>query len=351
MKKILFTGGGSAGHVVPNLAIIDEIIQSGEADVCYMGTDGIEKNLVSTRKIPYYEIACPKLIRGGSFSALLKNVKIPFAFSRAVKQAEIGIKIFQPDLVFSKGGYVALPVIHAARRLRIPCLTHESDFSAGLANRLAAKKCHLVLTSFPETAQRFKNGKYVGAPLRRSLFSSARLTARQQYRIAPDENVLLVLGGGSGSTAINQAVREHIKELTEFCTVLHVCGKGNRVESNLKNYIQEEFISDMGGAYACADVILSRAGAGALFEIITLKKPSVLVPLSRASRGDQIQNAEYFRKKGLCRVLPQENLQRLVPEIKKTFADKELFIRLQEHEEINGTENILAEIRKLLHPL
>ncbi len=350
MKKILFTGGGSAGHVVPNIAIIDELLESGEADVCYMGTDGIEKSLVATRKIPYHEISCPKLIRGGGFSSLWKNAKIPFAFSRAVKQAEVGIKIFQPDLVFSKGGYVALPVIRAARRLRIPCLTHESDLSAGLANRLAAKKCHLVLTSFPETAQRFKNGKYVGAPLRRSLFNATRLGARAQYGVSPDKKVLLVLGGGSGSKAINDAVREHIRELTEFCTVLHICGKGNRVESNLKNYIQEEFIADMGRAYACADVVLSRAGAGALFEIIALKKPSVLVPLSHASRGDQIENAEYFRKKGLCRVLSQESLHRLLPEIKAAFADKELFIRLQEHVEADGTENILAEIRKLLHP-
>ena len=348
MKKILFTGGGSAGPVVPNLAIIDELLASGEADVCYMGTNGIEKTLVSTRQIPYYEIACPKLIRGGGLSALWQNAKIPLAFSRAVKQAEVGIKIFQPDLVFSKGGYVALPVIHAARRLRIPCLTHESDFSAGLANRLAAKKCHLVLTSFPETAQRFKNGKYVGAPLRRSLFDHSRITARQQYRISPDEKVLLVLGGGSGSAAINQSVRKHIKELTSFCTVLHVCGKGNCVESNIKNYIQKEFISDMGGAYACADLVLSRAGAGALFEIMALKKPAIFIPLSRASRGDQIENAEYFRKKGLCRVLLQENLHRLLPEIKAAFGDKELFIRLQEHVERNGTENILTEIRRLI---
>ncbi len=349
MKKILFTGGGSAGHVIPNLALIDEILQSGEHDVCYMGTDGIEKGLISARKIPYYEISCPKLIRGGGFSAFWKNIKIPFSFQRAVKQAEIGIKIFQPDLVFSKGGYVALPVIHAARRLRIPCLTHESDLSAGLANRLAAKKCHLILTSFPETAQRFKNGKYVGAPLRRSLFNATRIAAREQYGISQDEKVLLVLGGGSGSKALNTAVRSHIKALTEFCTVLHICGKDNRVESNIKNYIQEEFIADMGGAYACADLVLSRAGAGALFEIMALKKPAIFVPLAHASRGDQIQNAEYFRKKGLCRVLSQEDLHRLLPEIKAAFADKETFIRLQEHEEPNGTKNILAEIRKLLH--
>lgn len=348
MKKILFTGGGSAGHVIPNLAIIDEILAKGKLDVCYMGTDGIEKTLLATHKIPYYEISCPKLVRKGGVAAWWKNAKIPFALFRAVKQAETGLKLLQPDLVFSKGGYVSLPVVYAARRLRIPCLTHESDLSAGLANRLAAKKCHLVLTSFPETAERFQNGKYVGAPLRRALFTADRERARKEYGISPNEKVLLVLGGGSGSTAINNAVRSHLQELTKFCTVLHICGKGNRVQSNVKKYRQEEFIADMGGAYACADLVLSRAGAGALFEIVALQKPAVLVPLARASRGDQIENAEYFRKKGLCRVLPQDALDRLVIELRSAFADKELALRLQEHVEKNGTEHILAEIDRLL---
>ena len=348
MKKILFTGGGSAGHVIPNLAIIDEILKSGNVDVCYMGTDGIEKKLVSDYKIPYHEISCPKLIRGGGFSSLWKNAKIPFAFRRAVNAAEIGMKIFQPDLVYSKGGYVALPAIHAARRLRIPCLTHESDLSAGLANRLASKKCHLVLTSFPETAQRFKNGKYVGAPLRRCLFNATRIEAKEQFGIAQDEKVLLVLGGGSGSKAINTAIRSHIKELTDFCTVLHICGKDNVVECNVKKYIQKEFITDMGAAYACADLILSRAGANTVFEIMALKKTAVLVPLAHASRGDQIQNAEYFHKKGLCHVLPQDRLQDIVATLKESFADTELPLRLLSHTQPNGTENILAEIRRVL---
>lgn len=348
MKKILFTGGGSAGHVIPNLALIDEILSEGNADVCYMGTNGIEKGIVAKKNIPYYEISCPKLIRGGGLKGLRKNLKIPRAFFQAVKQAETGLKIFQPDLVFSKGGYVALPVVFAARKLRIPCLTHESDLSAGLANKLAAKKCHRVLTSFPETADRFKNGKYTGAPLRREIFAADRAAARQKYGIPLSQKVLLVLGGGSGSVAINRAVRSQIKSLTEFCSVLHICGRGNRAESTVKNYIQEEFIEDMGGAYTCADLVLSRAGAGALFEILALKKPSVLVPLSGATRGDQQQNAEYFRKKGLCRVLEQAHLQSLSNEIKQAFADRELFFRLQEHTPTDGTKNIISEIKGLL---
>jgi UDP-N-acetylglucosamine--N-acetylmuramyl-(pentapeptide) pyrophosphoryl-undecaprenol N-acetylglucosamine transferase len=176
------------------------------------------------------------------------------------------------------------------------------------------------------------------------------MDARKQYKLSPDEKVLLVLGGGSGSQVINDAIRAQIKDLTEFCTVLHVCGKGNRVESNVKNYIQEEFIEDVGKAYACADLVLSRAGAGAIFETIALKKPAIFVPLAHSSRGDQLQNAEYFHKKGLCRVLAQENLNRLSKTVKLAFADKELFIRLQEHTQTNGTENALAEIRRLLRP-
>ena len=159
MKKVLFTGGGSAGHVLPNLALIEELLSTGETDVCYMGTDGIEKRLVAEWKIPYCEIQCPKLIRGGGFSAFKKNVKIPAEFSRAVKQAEEGLKTFRPQLVFSKGGYVSLPVVFAAKRLQIPCITHESDYSLGLANKIAAKKCERVLTSFPETAEKLSSLK------------------------------------------------------------------------------------------------------------------------------------------------------------------------------------------------
>ena len=201
MKKILFTGGGSAGHVLPNVALIEEILSTGEADVCYMGTDGIEKQILSEWKIPYYQIECPKLIRGGGFQSILQNVKIPAAFSRAKKQALQGLETIRPDVVFSKGGYVSLPVVFAARKLKIPCLAHESDLSVGLANKLAAGKCKYVFTSFPETAKTVRNGKYSGAPLRKTVFSSTRLQARKKLSIPSDATVLLVFGGGSGSAA------------------------------------------------------------------------------------------------------------------------------------------------------
>ncbi len=347
MKKVLFTGGGSAGHVLPNIALIEELLSSGDADVCYMGTDGIEKRLIADWKIPYYQIECPKLIRGG-LSAWKKNIKIPAAFMRAEKQALEGLRIYRPDIVFSKGGYVALPVIFAARKLKIPCLAHESDFSVGLANRISAPKCECVFTSFPETAKRMRHGKYSGAPLRRSLLGATKAESRKKFDIPFSAKVILVFGGGSGSEAINNALRKHLKALTKKYVILHICGKGNVAQTSLKNYHQFEFISDMGAAYACADVIISRAGAGAIFEILALKKPSLLIPLEGQTRGDQIENANYFKDKKLCRVLRQDDLELLPQAIEETFSDDIIKKRLLECNYGSGNQIILREIRKLL---
>ncbi len=348
MKKILFTGGGSAGHVIPNVAIMEELLSTGEADVCYMGGGGIERELIAKLKVPYYGVDCPKLIRGGGFSAFKNNLKIPFAFQKAVKKAEEGLRVFQPDLVFSKGGYVALPAVFAAKRLKIPCIAHESDFSAGLANKLSAKKCRAVLTAFPETAEKIKRGKYGGAPIRRSVLAAKRHIARKEWEIPRGSKVVLVFGGGSGSAAINEALRKSLKGLTESYLVLHVCGKGNVIESNLKNYRQYEFVADMGAAYACADVVVARAGAGTVFELLALKKPALLVPLEGATRGDQKQNAAYFQKLGLCRVLPQSELHRLAEEVQATAEDETLLEKLKNSNYAQGNARILGEIRALL---
>lgn len=348
MKKILFTGGGSAGHVVPNIALMEELLSDGDIDVCYMGTDGIEKRLIAEWKIPFFEITCPKFARGMSLTNIKNNLKIPLAFHRAKKQALEGLKTFQPDLVFSKGGYVSLPVIAAARTLKIPCLAHESDFSAGLANRLSAWKCKCVFTSFPETAKKLFHGKYSGAPLRRSLLNATRAEARKKFGIGFHEKVLLVFGGGSGSAAINEALRKNLKKLTEDYVILHVCGKGNVVECNIARYQQFEFISDMGMAYACADLVVSRAGSGAVFEILALKKPALFIPLEGATRGDQIENAAYFARRGLCHVLRQSELSTLLQAIEKTFTDEALRARLQEMDFTRGNEIILREIRGFL---
>ncbi len=345
MKKILFTGGGSAGHVIPNIALMEEILSKGDIDVCYMGTDGIEKKLIQEWSIPYYQIDCPKLVRG-KFAAWKENIKIPAKFLHAEKQALEGLRTFHPDIVFSKGGYVALPVVFASKKLGIPCFAHESDYSVGLANRLSAGKCKYLFTSFPETAKSIRHGKYSGAPLRRSLLNATKAESRKKFNIPFSAKVVLIFGGGSGSAVINEAVRKYIKILTEKYVVLHVCGKNNIVENNLENYRQFEFIADMGAAYACADVVVSRAGSGTIFEILALKKPAVLVPLEGLTRGDQIENAAYFTDRKLCKMLRQDNLDLLSKVIDETFHDEKIKARLLESGYGCGNEVILRELYK-----
>lgn len=348
MKKLLFTGGGSAGHVIPNLALIEEVLSDGFAEVCYMGTDGIEKDLVQEWGIPFYTIHCPKLVREKSFHALKRNLHIPTELHQAKKQAMEGLLQLKPDAVFSKGGYVALPVVWAAKKLHIPCFSHESDYTAGLANRLLARKCKFVFTSFPETAKRLPHGKYSGAPLRRSIFNATRAEARKAFALPFDAKVLLIFGGGSGSAAINDAVRKHLKVLTEQYHVLHVCGKGNMVESSIKNYRQFEFITDMGRAYACADLVIARAGAGTVFELLALKKPSLLIPLEGQTRGDQAENAAYFTEKGLCHTLKQSHLFSLPQAIDEAFYDEEMKEKLLKHPFQSGNACILTELKRAL---
>ena len=305
MKYYLFTGGGSAGHVVPNLAIMNCLRYS--AKLGYMGTGGIERELVSAAGYPFFRVDCPKLVR----SFTLENLKIPVRLHRAKKLALSILKEEKPDLVFSKGGFASFPAVWAAHELGIPVLTHESDLSAGLCTKLVKKKCKFVLTSFPETAEGFKNGKCVGSPMRKEIFQGERTRARKKYGFEGDLPVLLILGGGSGSRAINEAVRAALPALLSRFRILHLAGKGNLLQNAPEGYVQREFESDMGSAYACADVVLSRAGSNTVFELLALKKPALLVPLERGSRGDQLENALYFERKGLCRILPESRLHEL----------------------------------------
>jgi len=303
MKYILFTGGGSAGHVVPNLAVMNELKYGHK--IAYMGTDGIERSLVEKAGYPFFTVNTPKLVR----KFTLENLKIPVRLRRSVKTATDILKEERPDLVFSKGGFVSYPAVCAAAKLKIPVLTHESDLSAGLCTKLIAKKCEYVLTSFPETAKRFKNGLCTGSPVRKEIFGGERSRARKKYDFTGDKPVLLVLGGGSGSKALNDFIRSNLNELLDRFYILHLCGKGNAIQSPFHDYVQREFESDMGNAYACADVVLSRGGSNTVFEILALKKPAVLVPLMKSSRGDQAENAAYFERKGVCLTATEESLK------------------------------------------
>lgn len=338
MAYILFTGGGSAGHVVPNLAIMQLLRTTHK--LAYLGTGGIEERLVGQEGYLFFRVDCPKLIR----SATPKNLLIPFRLAKACREAKKILRQERPDLVFSKGGYASFPAVKAARALGIPVLTHESDVSAGLCTKLIAKKCVAVLTSFPETAARFRNGICVGPPVRRELFSGDRARGLRKYRFDGNKPVLLVLGGGSGSRALNEAVRRNLGRLLPKFDILHLCGKGNLLPVQAAGYVQTEYENDMGDAYACADAVLSRAGSNTLFELMLLRKRALLVPLMRGSRGDQAENAEYFRRKGLCRVLPETELARLPEALSALLCDDGLRDALVSSPVRDGTENITRRI-------
>lgn len=348
MQKIVFTGGGSAGHVMPNVALIRELQKSNEFDLYYFGTDGIEKELIAPLKLPYFTFSAPKLKRSGSLAAWKNNLAIPSRYLSAVRRIKSELKNLRPDLIFSKGGFVSLPVVAAASKLKIPCLTHESDLSPGLANRLMQKKCKQVLTAFPETAEAFPRGLYCGQPLRSELFGKSPSASKKLLADGTTRKVVLIFGGGSGSSALNDAIRRNAPTLCKKYYLLHVCGKGNVLNSNLKNYKQFEFITDMGAAYSAADLIISRAGAGAVFETLALKKPAVFVPLEGQTRGDQTENANYFSSKGLCYVLPQSKLENLCDTVKKALADETLRQNLLLSPYGSGTENTLRAIREIL---
>lgn len=342
MNYILFCGGGSAGHVVPNLAVMNELKYSHK--LAYMGTDGIEKQLVKEAGYPFFEVACPKLKR----SLSLDNLKIPFQLKKAKRAALAILERERPDLVFSKGGFASYPAVWAAHRLGIPVLTHESDFSPGLCTKMIAKKCKYVLTSFPETAKLFPNGKCVGSPMRKELFRGERSRARKKYMLSENRPVLLVLGGGSGSNSINEGLRSHLPTILKEWQVLHLCGKGRAIENPPEGYLQREFESDMGSAYAACDAILCRAGSNTIFELLALKKPALLVPLERGSRGDQLQNALYFSRRGLCKLLRESELSTLPQALSSIAKDDVLRFSLSTCEITNGTPAILDLIKETL---
>lgn len=342
MKYILFCGGGSAGHVVPNLAVMNELKYSYK--LAYMGTGGIEKRLIAEAGYPFFEVDCPKLVR----SFTLENLKIPFRLRAAEKHALAVLEKEKPDLVFSKGGFASYPPVWAAAKLGIPVLTHESDLSPGLTTKRVANKCRYVLTSFPETANLFKNGRCVGSPVRKEIFRGDRARALHKYGLK-EAPVLLVLGGGSGSRALNNEVRARLKTLLKDWQILHLCGKGNAIDGAPEGYVQREYESDMGSAYAASDCVLCRAGSNTVFELMTLKKPALFVPLEKCSRGDQLQNALYFQNKGLCGILHESELDTLPSALKALSRNAEIRENLRKSDVRNGTPMIIELIKETVN--
>lgn len=340
MKKIVFCGGGSFGHIMPNIAIIEELKSS--FDIYYIGTNGAEKSICENFGIKFYECDAVKFVRGKFFC----NLKIPFSLLKSIGSAKSILNEIKPNLVFLKGGYVCLPTAFAASKLKIKMITHESDISLGLANKIISKKCVKVLTSFPSLAKELKNGIYVGSPIRKTIFYGDKRTAEIKFNLS-GKKTILVLGGGSGSRAINDCIRSILPSLCKNFNVLHICGKGNLIECNIDGYRQIETCFEMADAYACADFAISRCGSGAAHELLALKIPTLFIPLENSqSRGDQIKNAEYFLSLGACRVLrqPKMNEQTLKNEINALVEDKFLVENLKKSNIKCGTSTICKEI-------
>ena len=310
MKKIILTGGGTAGHVTPNIALLPALKEAGY-EVEYIGSyNGMEKGLIEKEGIPYHGISSGKLRRYFDW----KNFSDPFRVIHGYGQARSLIKKIKPSIVFSKGGFVSVPVVLAAKSLHIPAIIHESDMTPGLANRIAMRGAVKICCNFPETLKYLPEGKGVltGSPIRQQLLHGDRQKALEFTGLTGDKPILLIIGGSLGSVFINNAVRGAIDDLLQRFEIIHLCGKGNLDHSldGKTEYVQYEYISkELPDLFAAADLVISRAGANAICELLALHKPNILIPLSRnASRGDQILNANSFKKQGFSYVIEEEEV-------------------------------------------
>ena len=330
MKHIVLTGGGTAGHVTPNIALIPGLKELGY-EISYIGSyNGIEKSLIEAEGIPYYGISTGKLRRYID----PKNLSDPFRVVKGIFEARKLMKKIRPDIVFSKGGFVAVPVVLAAKHCRIPVIIHESDMTPGLANKICIPYASKVCCNFPETLSSLPEGKAVvtGTPIRTELREGNAERGYSFTGLSQDKPVILVMGGSLGSVNVNNHVREALPELLKQYQVVHLCGKGNLDHSldHTDGYRQYEYIKEeLPDLFAMADLIISRAGANAICEISTLAIPNLLIPLSaNASRGDQILNARSFEKQGYSEVIEEENLTKdtLLSAVQKLHDNRDTYI-------------------------
>jgi len=351
MKKIVLTGGGTAGHVTPNMALIPELKKQGY-EVYYIGSyEGIESKLIPELNIPYYGIASGKFRRYID----LKNISDPFKVIKGLHQARKLLRKIKPDVVFSKGGFVSVPVVVAAKSKGIPCVIHESDMTPGLANKICIPCAVRVCTNFPETIKHLPAEKAVltGSPIREELFHGSKAKGLSFCGFNSSKPVILVIGGSLGAVAVNNAIRSILPILLEKYQVVHLCGKDKLDNSlnGIRGYVQFEYIKEeLCDLMAAADIMISRAGANAICEILALRKPNILIPLSaQASRGDQILNAASFEKAGYSIVIQEEDVtdEKLLNAVNQAFDHKENYIKAMKRSQLNNSvEKIVGLINE-----
>ena len=346
-KKIVLTGGGTAGHVTPNIALLPSLKTAGY-EISYIGSyEGIEKKLITDFDIPYYGIATGKFRRYLD----LKNLTDPLRVIKGFTQAKKYLKKINPDIVFSKGGFVSVPVVRAAAALQIPCIIHESDMTPGLANKLCLSAARKVCCNFPETLSMLPKEKAVltGSPIREELTKGDKLSALDLCGFTANKPVILVIGGSLGAASINKAVREALPKLLTDFQVAHICGK-DKIDNMLlhvEGYIQFEYVkAELKDLFAMADVVISRAGANSICELLALKKPNLLIPLSaESSRGDQILNAKSFESQGFSMVIHDDYLS---PNL---LVEKvvELYFMRQTYIDAMGKSGQLGSIKAIMN--
>ena len=331
MKRIVLTGGGTAGHVTPNIALLPSLREAGY-EIAYIGSyDGIEKKLIADFDIPYTGIATGKLRRYLD----PKNLSDPFRVMKGFFEAKKFLKEYRPDVVFSKGGFVSVPVVRAAAALKVPCIIHESDMTPGLANKLCIPVAKKVCCNFPETVKNLPAGKAVltGSPIRKELAEGNRLAGLDMCGFTANKPVILVMGGSQGAASVNEAVRKALPRLLETFQVIHLCGKDklDNLLLNTPGYKQFEYVkAELKDLFAACDLVISRAGANAICEILALKKPNILIPLpAEVSRGDQLLNADSFRSQGFSIVIQEDDLttDALTAAVQELYENRQDYIR------------------------
>ncbi len=350
-KKIVLTGGGTAGHVTPNIALLPELRNAG-FEVSYMGSyDGIEKRLMEDYDVPYYGVATGKLRRYFD----LKNFTDPFKIIKGYYEAKAHLKEINPSIVFSKGGFVSVPIVRAAHALHIPCIIHESDITPGLANKLCIPLAEKVCCNFPETVSYLPTGKSVltGSPIRRELSEGKREKGLSLCGFNSGKPVVLIIGGSLGARNINLTVRNALSQILKDFNIVHICGKGNLDDSlnGIVGYKQFEYLKeDLKDVFAMADVVISRAGANSICELLALKKPNLLIPLpASASRGDQLLNAASFESQGFSLVLHEEDMtpDTLVQSLQELFCNRQSYIdNMTQSSQLNPIATIMGLIEE-----
>ena len=349
MKRIILTGGGTAGHVTPNIALLPRLKELGY-DIQYIVLiRESKKELIEPFGIPYHGISSGKLRRYFS----VQNFTDPFRVLKGFREAHKLIRQLKPDVIFSKGGFVSVPVVLAGKRCKVPVIIHESDMTPGLANKIAIPSAAKVCCNFPETLKSLPEGKAVltGSPIRQELLSGNKIAAMDMCHFTSDKPVILVIGGSLGAVAVNNAVREALPELLKDFQIIHLCGKGKMDESlkDVEGYCQFEYIkNELRNLFALADIVISRAGANAICELLALHKPNLLIPLSaNASRGDQILNARSFERQGFSLVLEEEQLTKetLLAAVKNLYENRTTFINSMKN---SGQQDSIGTIIKLI---